>query len=227
MWHPPNLVGGGLHSRQYPKLKLERAMKLKKMMTLTGAALGAGALALAPTAANAAITTLTVTSTDASGSLVPSANVTMPVYGSATSLSCGAGSVTGTWSGLGAVFTGLSLSSCTSFIPGTTVTMSLNSNLTWTPDVTSTVAVGKTDVVNGTISGASNAVKVTTSTGCTITLGGSTTGTFTESSGTLSLTGSGLKVASAGILCAGAVSAGDALTMKSVNFALNGGADYS
>lgn len=109
-------------------------MSFRTMLTTTGAVLGAGALALAPTAANAAITSLTVSGSNAGGALVGSASVTMPVYGTPKTLSCSSGSVTGTWNtgAKTATFSGLSLSGCTSLIPGTTVTLSLNSALTFT-----------------------------------------------------------------------------------------------
>lgn len=209
-------------------------MSFRNMLTMTGASLGAGALALAPTAANAAaISTLNVASTNASGSLVSPAIVEMPVYASRTTLFCSSGSVTGTWNTHGALqatFSGLSLTGCTSILglPGTVVTLSLNSGMVWTPDPTNNVNVGKTDsTVTGTISGAANAVKVSVTGGCSATLGGTATAVFDEVNQTLSLTGNGFTVSSVSGLCLGAVSSGNQLTMQSVTFALGGGADYS
>lgn len=203
-------------------------MSLRKMLTTTGVALGAGALALSAAPANAApIMDLVVSSTDASGPLKDTASVTMPVYGSPTNLTCSTGSVAGTWTGGDATFTGLSLSGCSSFIPGTTVTLSLNSALKFTADRPGNVTATKTDTnVTGVISGASNAVKVTVSGGCTATLGGTSNASFNEATDELTLSGPGFTVSSASGLCLGSISSGNTLTMNGVTFTLGGGANF-
>lgn len=209
-------------------------MQLKKIVTVAGAALGASALALAPTAANAAVSSLSVTGTTASGSLVGSASVTMPVYGSPMTLACTGGSATGAWNTAAPAtapltFSALSLA-CNSFLPGTTVSMAVNSPLTFVPAASNTPTSAATDVVTGKVTGAATAVRVTVSGGCTLYVGGDQPASFNEATGELSLNGAGFKVASSPaptLGCLGAVAGGDQLTMNTVKFSLTGGANFA
>lgn len=212
-------------------------MKLNKFVTATGVALGAGALALAPTAhAATPIAGLTVSSTTASGNLQAPASVTMDVYGTPTTLSCSGGSQTGAWNTSAAAtapltFSALSMS-CASFIAGT-VSLSVVSPLTFVPDASNKVTTGSTDVITGTIDATTNKVKVTVTGGCTLYITGKTTAKITEAAtgnATFSLTGTGFKVASSPaptLGCLGAVAGGSTLTMNNVNFDLGGSPNFT
>ncbi len=225
-------------------------MHLRKYLVAVGATVAAGALALAPASqattptggpiASVAVGGSTATA-DYSASLALKAgtSVTMKVFGSPRTLGCTSGSASGTVrAGSPAPnpfmnFSNLTLA-CESFIPGSTVTISVPTNgcarLEMADSNVNDGLVdtgpkdGKFSVVDGTfVLPAACPVTVVANT-CTVTIGGSTPAQFDEAKSTdpvvqnLRLKGNGLTVKSRSAGCFGAVTVGDPLDLTNVNF---------
>lgn len=216
-------------------------MNIKHLASLIGATLGAAALALSPTAAQAAGSLVAVgASGDTSntshsvGGYLKSASVSINLLGSPTTLGCTSGTVGGTIAGgtTGAGtnashrFSTLSLD-CDSLVSGSSVSMDVKSGCTVDFVGSSTVTSAKTDLVSGLVKmtqGSTNCVTVNTGTGCTLEVGGSTTATLNENKknvagvdyNELTLSGSGLQVRNPSFLCFGLVSHGDPFTINAV-----------
>lgn len=212
-------------------------MRLRKLLTATGAVMAAGALTLAPTLAHAAgpIALLEVNGSTADGTvdvdaILKDASVTIPVYGSPTKLNCSSGTASGVINrGTDGVPTNAALSFdqlslvCDSFLAGTTVTMTLdNCNVDFVADASQTVNATKTDLVTGItyMSDRSNpsthCVRINVTGGCVVRIGGSVATTYNENKkivdgieySDLHLDGSGLTTNGPNLLCLGAVGNG-------------------
>jgi hypothetical protein len=231
-------------------------MRLRKLLIAGSAVAAAAAFALvpaaqastpgsAPTAVAVNGSTATAT-TGITGTLKSGTSVTMNVYGSPTKLGCTAGNIAGSVTAGATLpnpvlkFTAMNLT-CTSFIPGQTVTMSIPNTgcVTWQPSAAALVHTGLSDYgpkgakfqeVLGALTVPATCVVTVTAGSCVITVAGSTTSNFYEAKSStnaqqgLNLKGAGLTVRSASPLCLGAATVGSALTMNSVDFNINSSA---
>lgn len=209
-------------------------MRFRNLLVGAASAAAAVTLALAPAAQAVTPTNIDVggdssnTSHAVSGTYV-SGNVTMQTLFGNITVGCSSGSVSGTVNGGSSgtppndpafAFTGINLN-CTSFIPGTTVSMQV-SGCTVGVDADDTVS-GVTDGEAHFASGSQACVKVTVSNGCTLWIGGNIDADFTNSTQRLVLNGSGPSVYSnpaAPSGCSGIVSTGYALSLNNVTFGL-------
>jgi hypothetical protein len=220
-------------------------MRLRNLITATGAVLAAGALALAPTAAHAAgpIASLDLgTSANPTTAVLKGpASVTMKVYGSDMKLNCSSGSASAAWNTGAAATAPLTFSAltlnCDSFLPGTTVTLQLVCNMPFNPDASNSVTNDKTDVITGSVNAGANCVKVTVTGGCTLYINGATTASLDENKKVVGSTtyneftvsGSGFKIATSPaptFACLGAVSGGSAVTLNNVKFNLRSNVNF-
>ena len=225
-------------------------MRLRKILIAGSAIAAAAAFALVPAAqastpgaapAHVRVGANQTGTYNFTGTLKSGTSVTMNVYGSPTKLGCTAGNIAGTVTAGSPVpspvirFTAMNLT-CTSFIPGQTVTMSIPNTgcVTWTPQATALVHDGLTDygpkgakfqeVLGALTVPTTCVVTVTVSPSCVITIAGVTTSNLYEAKSStdatqgLNLKSNGLTVRSASPLCLGAATVGSALTMNSVDF---------
>lgn len=231
-------------------------MRLRKLAVTVGAILATGALIIAPSAqatglhgpvnhkhtnTGAEFTTATV-----AGTLKAGTSVTMQTLFGNVTLGCSSGSLAGTAAGNNTSidFSALNLA-CDSFIPGTTVAMSV---VKCTPSFTATdseVHLGLGATADGSASGGTKyapvtgvaslssgttpCIRVSVSSGCTVHIVGSVNAWYDENKGgslpnptqELGISGSGLTLAGGAWApsgCLGIVSAGNAITLNNVRF---------
>jgi hypothetical protein len=225
-------------------------MHLRKLLIAGSAMAAAAAFALVPVAqastpggnpGSVRVGANTTGTYNITGTLKSGTSVTMNIYGAPYKLGCTYGTITGTATAGSPVpnpvlrFTAMNLT-CTPFIPGQTVTMSIPNTgcVTWQPSTAALVHDGLTDygpkgakfqeVLGALTVPTTCVVTVTVSPSCVITIAGATTSNFYEAKSStdatqgLNLKGTGLTVRSASPLCLGAATVGSALTMNSVDF---------
>jgi hypothetical protein len=211
-------------------------MLLRKLLTTTGAIVAAGIMALTPSVAHAAVTTIEVDGVAAPNGnityvgMLRSGGLTLGGYG----LSCAGGTVGGVVKrGTGGldpnpafVFSALNLS-CTSALGAVTLTFTCPLGIVMSN--TNTVNVGKTDtnitgVAEITNGAGTNCVRATFTIGCTIDISGSIAVSFDETVRTtsgidyqdLSFSGGGATTKSATGICLTLIPNNSAVTSSTV-----------